>query len=165
MENILKTPVIDERDSHETHVQNVIDHIEQLLKEGSTADEIIDYINVSLQICQLLQFVLVQQATDYNILTCFPFLIYLNWNTSQGNIVVADKLFIRGLTETLCKFAIVYKDNSYKLDPELFQKFCIPVFQRFIGSNEDLQLECLYGVQLLVHSWEQPRGMGKNNFI
>ncbi|EDW10932.2 uncharacterized protein Dmoj_GI14106, isoform C [Drosophila mojavensis] len=121
VENILKTPVIDERDSHETHVQNVIDHIEQLLKEGSTADEIIDYIN--------------------------------------GNIVVADKLFIRGLTETLCKFAIVYKDNSYKLDPELFQKFCIPVFQRFIGSNEDLQLECLYGVQLLVHSWEQPRGL------
>lgn len=54
MENILKTPVIDERDSHETHVQNVIDHIEQLLKEGSTADEIIDYINVSLQIRQLL---------------------------------------------------------------------------------------------------------------
>ncbi|TDG39244.1 hypothetical protein AWZ03_014335, partial [Drosophila navojoa] len=121
VENILKTPVIDERDSHETHVQNVIEHIEQLLKEGSTADEIIDYIN--------------------------------------GNIVVADKLFIRGLTENLCKFAIVYKDNSYKLDPELFQKFCIPVFQRFIASNEDLQLECLYGVQLLVHSWEQPRGL------
>ncbi|XP_023168986.2 eukaryotic translation initiation factor 4 gamma 1 isoform X3 [Drosophila hydei] len=121
VENVKKMPVIDERDSHETHVKNVIDHIEQLLKEGSAADCIIDYCN--------------------------------------GNIVVADKLFIRGLAETLSKFAIVYKDNSYKLEPEVFQKFCIPVFQCYIGTNEDLQLECLYGVQLFVHSLEQPRGL------
>lgn len=73
--------------------------------------------------------------------------------------MVADKLFIRGLTKTLSKFAIVYKDNTYKLEPEVFQKCCIPVFQRYIDSSEDLQLECLYGVQLLVHSLEQPRGL------
>ncbi|XP_064537720.1 eukaryotic translation initiation factor 4 gamma 3 isoform X2 [Drosophila montana] len=121
VENDSKAPVIEERESHEKHVKNVIDHIENLLKEGATADCIIDY--------------------------------------SNGNIVVADKLFIRGLTKTLSKFAIVYKDNTYKLEPEVFQKCCIPVFQRYIDSSEDLQLECLYGVQLLVHSLEQPRGL------
>lgn len=46
MENELKTPVIEERESVEKHVKNVIEHIEHLLKEGSTADCIIDYSNV-----------------------------------------------------------------------------------------------------------------------
>lgn len=73
--------------------------------------------------------------------------------------MVADKLFIKGLTQTLSNFAIVYKDNSYKLELEIFQKICIPIFQRYIDSKEDLQLECLYGVQLLVHSLEHPRGL------
>ncbi|XP_017853564.1 eukaryotic translation initiation factor 4 gamma 1 isoform X1 [Drosophila busckii] len=121
VENEMKMPVFDERQSAERLVQNVIDHIEHLLKEGATADCIIDY--------------------------------------SNGNIVVADKLFIKGLTETLCNFAIVYKENSYKLELETFQKLCIPIFQRYIDSNEDLQLECLYGLQLLVHSLEHPRGL------
>ncbi|XP_034486497.1 eukaryotic translation initiation factor 4 gamma 3 isoform X2 [Drosophila innubila] len=121
VENELKAPVIEERESGEKHVKNVIDHVEHLLKEGSTADCIIDYCN--------------------------------------GNIVVADKAFIRGLTKTLCNFAIAYKDHSYKLEPEMFQKVCVPVFQRYIDSNDDLQLECLYGVQLLVHGLEHPRGL------
>lgn len=73
--------------------------------------------------------------------------------------MVADKLFIKGLTQTLSNFAIIYKENSYKLEPEIFQKICIPVFLRYIDSKEDLQLECLYGVQLLVHSLEHPRGL------
>ncbi|XP_032597852.1 eukaryotic translation initiation factor 4 gamma 3 [Drosophila grimshawi] len=123
VENESKAPVIEDRESPEKHVKNVIDHIEHLLKEGATADCIIDYCN--------------------------------------GNIVLPDKLFIRGLTTILSNFAIVYKDNdiSYKLEPEVFQKICIPVFQRYIDSNEDLQLECLYGVQLLVHGYEHPRGL------
>ncbi|KAH8398901.1 hypothetical protein KR222_005988 [Zaprionus bogoriensis] len=121
VENESKPPVIEERESADKHVKNVIEHIEHLLKEGSTADCIIDY--------------------------------------SNGNIVAADKLFIRGLTQTLSNFAIVYKENSYKLEPEIFQKFCIPVFLRYIDSKEDLQLECLYGVQLLVHNLEHPRGL------
>lgn len=48
MENEFKTPVIEERESAEKHVKNVIEHIEHLLKEGSTADCIIDYSNVSI---------------------------------------------------------------------------------------------------------------------
>ncbi|XP_034670521.1 eukaryotic translation initiation factor 4 gamma 3 isoform X1 [Drosophila subobscura] len=121
VENESKSPVIEQRETSEKHVNNVIEHIEHLLKEGATADCIIDY--------------------------------------SNGNILVADKLFIRGLTETLSNFAIVYKDNSYKLEPEVFQKFCIPVLQRYIDSHEDHQLECLYAMQLLVHSLEHPRGL------
>ncbi|XP_023036153.1 eukaryotic translation initiation factor 4 gamma 3 isoform X2 [Drosophila willistoni] len=121
VENDSKQPVIEQRESTEKHVKNVIEHIEHLLKEGATADCIIDY--------------------------------------SNGNIVTADKLFIRGLTETLSNFAIVYKDTSYKLETEIFQKFCIPVFQRYIDSREEQQLECLYAVQLLVHSLEHPRGL------
>ncbi|XP_022217232.1 eukaryotic translation initiation factor 4 gamma 3 isoform X3 [Drosophila obscura] len=121
VENESKSPVIEQRETPEKHVKNVIEHIEHLLKEGATADCIIDY--------------------------------------SNGNILVADKLFIRGLTETLCNFAIVYKENSYKLEPEIFQKFCIPVLQRYIYSHEDHQLECLYSMQLLVHSLEHPRGL------
>ncbi|XP_033250157.1 eukaryotic translation initiation factor 4 gamma 3 isoform X1 [Drosophila miranda] len=121
VENESKPPVIEQRETPEKHVKNVIEHIEHLLKEGATADCIIDY--------------------------------------SNGNILVADKLFIRGLTETLSNFAIVYKDNSYKLEPEIFQKFCIPVLQRYIDSHEDHQLECLYAMQLLVHSLEHPRGL------
>lgn len=42
----MKTPVIEERESIEKHVKSVIEHIEHLLKEGSTADCIIDYSNV-----------------------------------------------------------------------------------------------------------------------
>ncbi|EDV45221.2 eukaryotic translation initiation factor 4 gamma 1 isoform X1 [Drosophila erecta] len=121
VENESKSPVIDHRETPERHVKNVIDHIEHLLKEGTTADCIIDY--------------------------------------SNGNIMVVDKLFIRGLTETLSNFSIHYKDNSYKLESETFQKFCIPVLQRYIDSNEDHQLECLYTMQLLVHGLEHPRGL------
>jgi len=46
--------VIEERESGEKHVKNVIDHIEHLLKEGSTADCIIDYCNVSVDIYLIL---------------------------------------------------------------------------------------------------------------
>lgn len=49
VENELKTPVIEERESAEKHVKNVIEHIEHLLKEGSTADCIIDYSNVRMR--------------------------------------------------------------------------------------------------------------------
>ncbi|XP_043947144.1 eukaryotic translation initiation factor 4 gamma 3 isoform X2 [Drosophila biarmipes] len=121
IENESKSPVIEQRESPEKHVKNVIDHIEHLLKEGTTADCIIDY--------------------------------------SNGNIILVDKLFIRGLTETLSNFSIQYKENSYKLESETFQKFCIPVLQRYIDSNEDHQLECLYTMQLLVHGLEHPRGL------
>ncbi|EDW99338.2 eukaryotic translation initiation factor 4 gamma 1 isoform X2 [Drosophila yakuba] len=121
VENESKSPVIDLRETPEKHVKNVIDHIEHLLKEGTTPDCIIDY--------------------------------------SNGNIMVVDKLFIRGLTETLSNFSIHYKENSYKLESETFQKFCIPVLQRYIDSNEDHQLECLYTMQLLVHGLEHPRGL------
>lgn len=68
-------------------------------------------------------------------------------------------MFIRSLTESLSNFSILYKENSYKLETETFQKFCIPVLQRYIDSNEDHQLECLYAMQLLVHSLEHPRGI------
>ncbi|XP_037732020.1 eukaryotic translation initiation factor 4 gamma 3 isoform X2 [Drosophila subpulchrella] len=121
IENESKSPVIEQRESPEKQVKNVIDHIEHLLKEGTTADCIIDY--------------------------------------SNGNIMLVDKLFIRGLTETLSNFSILYKENSYKLETETFQKFCIPVLQRYIDSNEDHQLECLYTMQLLVHRLEHPRGL------
>ncbi|XP_017126105.1 eukaryotic translation initiation factor 4 gamma 3 isoform X2 [Drosophila elegans] len=121
VENELKSAVIEQKETPEKHVKNVIDHIEHLLKEGTTADCIIDY--------------------------------------SNGNIMVVDKLFIRGLTETLSNFSILYKENSYKLESETFQKFCIPVLQRYIDSNEDHQLECLYAMQLLVHGLEHPRGL------
>ncbi|KAH8269791.1 hypothetical protein KR018_006620 [Drosophila ironensis] len=121
VENSSKSPVFEQRESAEKQVKDVIDHIEHLLKEGTTADSIIDY--------------------------------------SNGNIMVVDKLFIRGLTETLSNFSILYKDNNYKLESETFQKFCIPVLQKYIDSNEDHQLECLYAMQLLVHSLEHPRGL------
>ncbi|XP_070143854.1 eukaryotic translation initiation factor 4 gamma 3 isoform X2 [Drosophila kikkawai] len=122
VENESISPVIEHRgESTEKHVKNVIEHIEHLLKEGTTADCIIDY--------------------------------------SNGNIMVVDKLFIRSLTESLSNFSILYKENSYKLETETFQKFCIPVLQRYIDSNEDHQLECLYAMQLLVHSLEHPRGL------
>ncbi|KAH8361311.1 hypothetical protein KR084_008913, partial [Drosophila pseudotakahashii] len=121
VENESKSPVIEQRESPEKHVKNVIEHIDHLLKEGTTADCIIDY--------------------------------------SNGNIMLVDKLFIRGLTETLSNFSILYKENSYKLESETFQKFCIPVLQRYIDSNEDHQLECLYAMQLLVHGLEHPRGL------
>ncbi|XP_030379801.1 eukaryotic translation initiation factor 4 gamma 3 isoform X2 [Scaptodrosophila lebanonensis] len=121
VENESKWPLIEVRESHEKHVKNVIENVEHLLKEGATADCIIDYCN--------------------------------------GNIVSADKLFIRSLTHTLSNFAILFKENTYKLETENFQKFCIPVFQRFIDLDEEHQLECLYSMQLLVHSLEHPRGL------
>ncbi|KAH8325446.1 hypothetical protein KR074_003061, partial [Drosophila pseudoananassae] len=127
VENELKSPVFRPKECPEKHVKNVIEHIEHLLKEGTSADSIIDY--------------------------------------SNGNIMVVDKLFIRGLTETLSNFSIIYKENSYKLECETFQKFCIPVLQRYIDSNEDHQLECLYAMQLLVHGLEHPRGIEIYTFV
>lgn len=49
VENESISPVIEHRsgESSEKHVKNVIEHIEHLLKEGTTADCIIDYSNVS----------------------------------------------------------------------------------------------------------------------
>lgn len=43
----MKSPVFDLRECPEKHVKNVIEHIEHLLKEGTTADSIIDFSNVS----------------------------------------------------------------------------------------------------------------------
>uniref|UniRef100_A0A1B0FEA3 W2 domain-containing protein n=1 Tax=Glossina morsitans morsitans TaxID=37546 RepID=A0A1B0FEA3_GLOMM len=82
----------------------------------------------------------------------------------NGNIVDVDKTFIRGLTTTLASFAI--KDSSnYKLDAPCFQKKCIPVLIRYIDSKEERELECLYALQLLVHSLEHPRHLISDLFI
>lgn len=113
-------PDIDTRESKEKRSKRVVEHVEQVLKEGSNADNVIDYIN--------------------------------------GNIVEVDKMFIKSLTTTLTSFAI--KDSSnYNLDIPCFQKICIPVLLRYLDSKEELELECLYAIQLLVHSLEHPRGL------
>ncbi|XP_028901382.1 eukaryotic translation initiation factor 4 gamma 3 isoform X2 [Zeugodacus cucurbitae] len=77
----------------------------------------------------------------------------------NGNIVDIDKHFIRSLATKLCDFAISYRDNSYKLETDCFQKVCIPVLQRYIDSKEEFELECLYSMQLLVARLEHPRGL------
>ncbi|XP_054745448.1 eukaryotic translation initiation factor 4 gamma 3 isoform X1 [Anastrepha obliqua] len=77
----------------------------------------------------------------------------------NGNVVDIDKHFIRSLATKLCDFAISYKENSYKLDTECFQKICIPVLHRYIDSKEEYELECLYSMQLLVARLEHPRGL------
>lgn len=41
-------PDVDTRESKEKRVKRVVEHIEQLLKEGSNADNVIDYINVNI---------------------------------------------------------------------------------------------------------------------
>ncbi|XP_065370716.1 eukaryotic translation initiation factor 4 gamma 3 isoform X1 [Calliphora vicina] len=120
VENENSKPDIDNKESKEKRNKRVVEHIDQLLKEGSNADNVIDYIN--------------------------------------GNIVDVDKTFIKSLTTTLTSFAI--KDsNNYSLDLPCFQKICIPVLLRYLDSKEDLELECLYAIQLLVHSLEHPRGL------
>ncbi|XP_037949432.1 eukaryotic translation initiation factor 4 gamma 3 isoform X2 [Teleopsis dalmanni] len=77
----------------------------------------------------------------------------------NGNIIDIDKQFIRSLTTTVCKFAIAYNDYSYKLEIIKFQKICIPVLNRYTDSKEERELECLYAMQLLVHSLEHPRDL------
>ncbi|XP_036223124.2 eukaryotic translation initiation factor 4 gamma 3 isoform X2 [Bactrocera oleae] len=77
----------------------------------------------------------------------------------NGNIVDIDKQFIRSLATKLCDFAISYRENSYKLDVNCFQKVCIPVLHRYIDSKEGFELECLYAMQLLVARLEHPRGL------
>ncbi|TMW46418.1 hypothetical protein DOY81_008501, partial [Sarcophaga bullata] len=113
-------PEIESKESKEKRNKRVVEHVGQLLKEGSNADNVIDYIN--------------------------------------GNIVDVDKTFIKSLTTTLTSFAI--KDsNNYSLDLPWFRKICIPVLLRYLDNKEDLELECLYAIQLLVHSLEHPRGL------
>ncbi|XP_067614696.1 eukaryotic translation initiation factor 4 gamma 3-like isoform X1 [Eurosta solidaginis] len=77
----------------------------------------------------------------------------------NGNCTEVDKSFIRNLVTKLCDFAISYKDTSYKLDTDCFQKICIPVLHRYIDSKEEFELECLYSMQLLVARLEHPRGL------
>ncbi|XP_046811475.1 eukaryotic translation initiation factor 4G isoform X1 [Lucilia cuprina] len=120
VENEKSQPEIDNKEPKEKRNKRVVEHVDQLLKEGSNADNVIDYIN--------------------------------------GNIVDVDKTFIKSLTTTLTSFAI--KDSiNYSLDLSCFQKICIPVLLRYLDSKEDLELECLYAIQLLVHSLEHPRGL------
>uniref|UniRef100_W8BQA9 Eukaryotic translation initiation factor 4 gamma 1 n=1 Tax=Ceratitis capitata TaxID=7213 RepID=W8BQA9_CERCA len=77
----------------------------------------------------------------------------------NGNVGDIDKQFIRILATKLCDFAISYKENSYKLETDCFQKICIPVLQRYIDSKEEFELECLYSMQQLVARLEHPRGL------
>ncbi|KAM7341427.1 eukaryotic translation initiation factor 4G1 isoform 1-T2 [Cochliomyia hominivorax] len=119
VEDEKRQPDIDSKEPKEKRIKRVVDHIDQLLKEGANADSIIDYIN--------------------------------------GNIVKADKTFIKNLTTILTSFAI--KDPKLSLDIPCFQKICIPVLLRYLDNKEDLELECLYAIQLLVHSLEHPRGL------
>ncbi|XP_039967649.1 eukaryotic translation initiation factor 4 gamma 3 isoform X1 [Bactrocera tryoni] len=77
----------------------------------------------------------------------------------NGNIFDIGKQFIRSLATKLCDFAISYRENSYKLEVNCFQKVCIPVLQRYIDSKEEFELECLYAMQLLVARLEHPRGL------
>lgn len=48
MENENCQPNFDTKESREKRNKRVVENIEQLLKEGSNVDSIIDYINVSI---------------------------------------------------------------------------------------------------------------------
>lgn len=77
----------------------------------------------------------------------------------NGNVRVIDKQFIRELTTTLCKNAILHENNNYKLNKNKFQEVCIPVLQRYVDSKDERELECLYAIQLLINKLEHPSGV------
>ncbi|XP_037925471.1 eukaryotic translation initiation factor 4 gamma 3 isoform X2 [Hermetia illucens] len=85
---------------------------------------------------------------------------YLNGN--EDNI---DKQFIRALTTTVCNFAIKYINKNYKLDRKTFSDVCIPLLHRYIDSKEELELECLFAIQVLILRLEHPGGLLSELFM
>lgn len=70
-----------------------------------------------------------------------------------------SKEFIRLLTKTIIEHSL---DQSMKLNDDAFKQNVV-LLKHFIGENEGLAEECLFGVQQLMDQLEYPSG--KNIFI
>lgn len=77
----------------------------------------------------------------------------------DGNVPSADKTFIKHLTTTLTSHAINDATSNITLNVDCFQKICVPVLNRYLAANDDLELECLFAILALVHELEHPRGL------
>lgn len=77
---------------------------------------------------------------------------YLN---IQVDVPVINKQSIRLLTKTLLEVSL----ENGQVKEELVKKW-VPVLKGYIGNEDqiDLQVECLYAVQLLSHELEHPSG-------
>lgn len=69
---------------------------------------------------------------------------------------VINKHSIRLLTKTLVEVSL---ENGQQIKEELVKKW-IGILKVYIGNEDqiDLQVECLYAVQLLSHELEHPSG-------
>lgn len=77
------------------------------------------------------------------------------YSNIQVNVPVINKQSIRLLTKTLLEVSL----ENGQVKEELVKKW-VAVLKGYIGNEDqiDLQVECLYAVQLLSHELEHPSG-------
>lgn len=68
-----------------------------------------------------------------------------------------NKQSVRLLTKTFIKASF---DTGHSVNDSPLFKQCITILKNYIGTDDkaDLQVECLYAVQLLVNELEHPSG-------
>ncbi|XP_022239686.1 eukaryotic translation initiation factor 4 gamma 3-like [Limulus polyphemus] len=71
--------------------------------------------------------------------------------------------FIRALISAIVENAIVGEGNSCKLSDSVITQRT-EVLQKYLDSNEDLELQALFGLQALVNKLEHPKGLLLDTF-
>lgn len=69
-----------------------------------------------------------------------------------------NKPFIRLLTRSLIENSFLPNQKHLKLDDVAFRAHINLLLKGYVEDNEELSLECLLGVQTLVHELEHPSG-------
>lgn len=78
----------------------------------------------------------------------------------SANVTEIDNNFIRALTTAVVDSSL---DNRYKLNDKHFL-LRIPLLERYIDGNNQLQVQCLFAIQILIHRLEHPQGLMQSIF-
>ncbi|GAA6107879.1 eukaryotic translation initiation factor 4 gamma 3 isoform X1 [Tachysurus ichikawai] len=68
---------------------------------------------------------------------------------------MSSSTFLRALMTAVCKAAVRDETTSCRVDTAVIQKH-LPVLQKYLNSDPELQLQALYALQALIVSLDQP---------
>ncbi|KAG4069974.1 hypothetical protein HA402_015198 [Bradysia odoriphaga] len=78
----------------------------------------------------------------------------------SANVTEIDNNFIRALTTAVVDSSL---DNRFKMNDKQFLQR-IPLLERYIDGNNQLQLQALIAIQILIHRLEHPQGLMQSIF-
>ncbi|KAJ6632949.1 Eukaryotic translation initiation factor 4 gamma 3, partial [Pseudolycoriella hygida] len=82
------------------------------------------------------------------------------YNYISANVTEIDNNFIRALTSAVVDSSL---DNRCKLNEKQFSQR-MPLLERYIDGNGQLQVQCLNAIQILVNGLEHPPGLMQSIF-